>query len=162
MRVSIGESFTPRNDTESIRTFKADVAPVDEGGECSVTRTSGSGATMVSVGFPQRKNAQTTMTIMFDSAGHLIRFAERRGATTLPPMTGLTDAQRDSTLRASHAARRSTSISLDYAIDQAVVTNMGGGQPTQAIISNVRTIEKLESLGRPRERLDRVRKLCGV
>ena len=53
-------------------------------------------------------------------------------------------------------------MSFDYAIDQAVVSNSGGGQPTNAIIGPIRDIEKLEKLGPPTARLARVRKFCGV
>jgi hypothetical protein len=74
----------------------------------------------------------------------------------------MTDAQRDSALRAAHEARRSTTISFDYAIDQAVVSNTGGGRPSDAIIGTIRSVEKLERLGPPSARLARVRKLCGV
>jgi hypothetical protein len=59
-------------------------------------------------------------------------------------------------------ARRSTSISFDYAIDQAIVSNTGGGQPTNAIIGAIRDIEKLDKLGPPTVRLARARKFCGV
>jgi hypothetical protein len=74
----------------------------------------------------------------------------------------MTDAQRDSTLRQALNAVRSTNVSLDYAIDQAVVSNRGGGRPTDAIIGNVRQIENLEKLGPLTKRIERIRKLCGV
>ena len=67
-----------------------------------------------------------------------------------------------SSLRAALNATRSTNVSLDYAIDQAVVSNRGGGRPTEAIIGNVRQIESLEKLGPLTARIERIRKLCGV
>lgn len=161
-RVSMGDPFTPRTDEASLNAFVPDVAPVDSGGECSVYRTGGSGATIVTAYFPKRAGAHTSTSITFDSAGHLIRFSERRGAMPIPTTADMTDAQRDSVMRAATAARRSTSISFDYAIDQAVVSNSGGGRPTNAILGTVRAIEKLEKLGPPTARLARVRKFCGV
>lgn len=161
-RVAIGESFSPKSGEAALLAFVPDVAPLDSGGECSVMRTGGSGATIVTASFPKRIGAHTSATITFDSAGHLIRFSERRGVSPIGSTAAMTDAQRDSAIRASGIARRSTTISFDYAIDQAVVSNSGGGRPSDAIIGTVRSVEKLEKLGPPTERLARVRKLCGV
>jgi hypothetical protein len=80
----------------------------------------------------------------------------------IPSTAGMTDVQRDGTIRAAEAGQRSTSISLDYAIDQALVSNRGAGRPTHAVLGTVRSIENLEQLGRPKARLERVRRLCGV
>jgi hypothetical protein len=161
-RVLLSDSFSPRSGDAAIRAFVPDVAPVDSGGECMLTRTGGSGATIVSAAFPTRTSAHTRATITFDSAGHLVRYSEQRGAAKAPSMVGMTDAQRDSTLRQALNAVRSTNVSLDYAIDQAVVSNRGGGRPTDAIIGNVRQIENLEKLGPLTKRIERIRKLCGV
>jgi hypothetical protein len=161
MRVVMSESFSPRTGEAAVITFIPEVAPVDSGGECSVTRTGGSGATIVSASFPRRTAAHTQASIMFDSSGRLIRFSERRGAM-LPPTVGMTPEQRDSTIRATNAAKRSTVISIDYAIDQAIISNRGGGRPTDAILSNVRAVEKIEKFGPIVARVERVRRLCGV
>jgi hypothetical protein len=157
----VGESFSPRTGEAAIKAFVPDVAPVDSGGECSVARTAGSGATLVSAWFPRRTAAHTQVSIMFDSSGRLVRFSDRRGGMT-PPMTGMTPEQRDSTIRAVNTATRSTLITLDYAIDQAIVQNRGGGRPTDAILSNIRAIEKMEKFGPIVARVERVRRLCGV
>jgi hypothetical protein len=160
--VFIGESFSPRTGDAAIRAFMPEIAPVDSGGECMVSRTGGSGATIVSAAFPKRATAHTQATIMFDSAGHLIRYSERRGGAKMPSTVGMTDAQRDSALRTATMTVRSTSVTLDYAIDQAVVANRGGGRPTDAILGTVRAIENLEKLGPLTARIERVRRLCGV
>jgi hypothetical protein len=161
MRVVMSESFSPRTGEAAVKAFIPEVAPVDSGGECFVTRTAGSGATIVSASFPRRTAAHTQASIMFDSSGRLIRFSERRGAM-LPPTTGMTPEQRDSTVRATNAAMRSTLITIDYAIDQAIISNRGGGRPTDAILSNVRAVEKIEKFGPIVARVERVRRLCGV
>jgi len=160
--VFIGESFSPRTGAAAIAAFVPEIAPTDSGGECMVSRTGGSGATIVSAAFPSRATSHTQATMVFDSSGRLTRFSERRGGTRIPPTAGMTAAQRDSTVRAASLATRSTSISLDYAIDQAVISNRGGGKPTDAILTNVRAVEKLEKFGPVVARIERVRRLCGV
>jgi hypothetical protein len=160
--VFIGESFSPRTGDAAIHAFVPEIAAVDSGGECNVIRTGGSGATIVTASFPTRTAAQTQATITFDSSGRLIRYSERRGVAKIPSTKGMTDPQRDSTIRTVSAATRSTSISLDYAIDQAVVMNRGGGKPTDAILGTVRAIERLDKLGPPIARVERMRRLCGV
>jgi hypothetical protein len=161
MRV-VGDAFTPKTGEAALRAFVPDVAPVDSGGECAVARTTGSGATTVTAGFPARIASQTSATMTFDSAGHLVRFSERRGRATSRSTTGMTTAQRDSTLRAMTDAVRITMISLDYSIDQAIVTNRGGGKPSDGIFGTVRAVESLPQLGPLTARLARVRQLCGV
>jgi len=42
------------------------------------------------------------------------------------------------------------------------VMNRGGGKPTDAILATVRAIERLEKLGPPIARVERMRRLCGV
>lgn len=161
IRVS-ADRFIPRTDAASIRAFVPDVPPVDSGGECMVRRTGGSGATLVTAYYPRRVGAQTQATLTFDSVGHLVRFSERRGVPKPIAGRGLSPAQLDSALRASNQSIRSTNISLDYAIDQAIVINSGAGKPTDAILSTVRTIERLDKLGPPIARIERARRLCGV
>ena len=159
----MGETFRPLTDDESIRKFVPDVALVETGGECTLFRTGGSGATITTAFFPTRKEVVTQISITFDSAGHLVRYAERRGGSRTTGLSRQTsDAQFDSVVRAADAVARSTTISFDYAIDQGTASNRGGGKPTLAILGPVRNLEKLESLGNPAARIERVRQLCGV
>jgi hypothetical protein len=160
--VFIGDSFSPRTGAAAIAAFVPEIAPRDSGGECMVSRTGGSGATIVTASFPNRATSHTQATMVFDSAGRLTRFSERRGGTRIPSTAGMTVEQRDSTVRAASLATRSTSISLDYAIDQAVISNRGGGKPTDAILTNVRAVEKLDKFGPIAARIERARRLCGV
>jgi hypothetical protein len=106
--------------------------------------------------------AQLQVSVTFDSAGRLVRYSERRGVVRFAPTPGMTPPQIDSLVRATEAKVRSTSISMDYAIDQAVVSNRGGGKPTEAVLGSVRAIERLDKLGPPVARMERMRKLCGV
>jgi hypothetical protein len=161
--VRLGETFSPRTGEEAIRAFVPDVAPVETAGECTLLRTRAAGATVATAYYPTRSAAVAQVSLTFDSAGHLIRYSERRG---IPRLTGMTrdmsDLQRDSLMRTAEAAVRSTTISFDYAIDQAIASNRGGGKPTNAVLGPVRSMEKLEALGTPAARLERVRKFCGV
>ena len=161
-RIAISDSFTPRTDKASIDAFRAEVAPEESGGECSIMRTGGNGATIATAFFPARIGKPTSMSITFDSAGHVVRFTDRRSDRASDPVTGMRAEQADSLLRAQIATRRSTSVSFDYVIDQGIASNAGGGRPTTAILSSVRALERLESLGPPVARMARLRRLCGV
>ena len=160
--VTVGESFRPATSDSALRAFVPEIPATDSGGECRLTRTSGNGSTIVQASFPSFDSVRTSVTLMFDSAGHLVRYSESRGAglhVRTPP--GTSEAQRDSAFRASQAFRRS-SLTLDYAIDQGVATNSGGGKTTTAVLGSVRAVESLAALGPQTKRLARVRKLCGV
>lgn len=162
-RVMVGDRFSPRTDAAAIAAFVPEIAPVDSGGECDITRTGGNGATVASVAFPRLANAQTRMSVTFDSSGRLVRFSERRGV--MPPLRfgpEVTAAARDSAFRDAVRRVRSTTITFDYVIDQAVVMNSGGGRPTDAVLGTVRMFESLERLGPPRAHVARLRALCGV
>jgi hypothetical protein len=164
VRLVASESFSPETGAAAVKAFVPDVAPTDSGGECRITKLPGSSnATIVAASFPNRATAKMNVSLTFDSVGHLVRYGEVRGYTgihNIPP--GTTEAQRDSMMRAAQLATRSTSISLDYAIGQAILHNRGGGLPDHAVLASPRDVEGLAILGPIKERLVRVRKLCGV
>ncbi len=154
------DMFSPKRGDEAIRSFTPEVSAAEVGGECRLTRTSSSGATMVTAGYPDIAKSNLTLSITFDSAGHVVRYSERRGVPHIGKLSS--PAQLDSALRAAEAAMRSTTIMFDYAVDQAFVMNRGGGRPTDAVVGSVRSFERLEKLGPPAARMERMRKLCGV
>jgi len=158
----VGVSFSPSRGAAALRAFVPDVMADITTGECNLTRTSGSGATIVIAYFPARARPQTQMSLSFDSAGHLVRFSERRGIPKIPSISGMSLAQRESTIRVNNDAIRSTDISLDYALDQAMVMNRGGNRPWMAGMGTVREVESLEQLGPPKSHVERARRLCGV
>jgi hypothetical protein len=161
-RVTAAESFSPQQGEAALRAFVPEVAYVDSAGECYTGKVPGSSVTTVTASFPSRKDRRTNITLTFDSAGHLARYNEQRGVPPAQSTAGLTDVQRDSIFRAASAATRTTSLSFDYAVDQAIVMNRGGGKPTNAIIGTIRSMERLEKLGPPIARIEHARKLCGV
>jgi hypothetical protein len=161
-RIVFGDTFSPRTGDAAVRAFVPDVAADEAGGECMLGRTTGSGATVVTAYYPSRAALRMQVTLTFDSAGRLARYSERRGITHTKIEPSWTNAQRDSAMHAADAAQRTTSVSLDYAIDQGIAMNRGGGKPVDAVLGSVRSVESLEKLGSPIARLERVRKLCGV
>jgi hypothetical protein len=163
-RIEFRDPFSPDVGPAAVKAFIPDVAAFESGGECAMHKLPGSSsATITTAYFPSRAAPQMTVSITFDSAGHLVQYAELRGVVTLrgfPP--GTSAPQRDSALRAAEAAMRSTSISLNYPIDQGILRNRGGGKPSNAALSSVHEIEAVARFGPVTERLVRVRKLCGV
>jgi hypothetical protein len=156
-------TINPRSGAEALAQWKADVPAVDSGGECELSRSSGSGATFVRAMFPSARESRTTIALSFDSAGRLIRFSESRGMNVIKMPPGTTTARaRDSVLAATVAANRSTTITLDLALDHGMAMNRGGNAPVTAVRGNVREMESLEQFGPPKARIARARKLCGV
>ncbi|HEY4219088.1 MAG TPA: hypothetical protein VGM67_18225 [Gemmatimonadaceae bacterium] len=160
--VIMSDVFVPKQGDSALVSFKAAVEADETGGECSLIRTAGNGATTVTAGFPARRNSKLLVSMTFDSVGHLMRYSERRGQVSLPPATGMTEAQRDSVLRVAVDRDRSTTISLDWGVDRALAMNRGGGLPTEATAGTVKAMEALPQLGPISARMERVRKLCGV
>jgi len=161
--IRISEPYRPVGGPAALKEFVADVSADEKGGECQVTRTSGSGATVVSAFYPARGASRLQVALTFDSTGHLIRYAEFRGPPpTIPRGLRLGPTTVDSVFRDNEARNRSTIITLDYGGDRGTAMNRGGGRPTTAITGTVREIERLDQLGPPTARLERMRKLCGV
>lgn len=156
------ETFLPTQGDVAVATFVPDVAPADSGGDCTLGRTTGSGALRVSAFFPNSKAIAMSVTLQFDSAGHLITYGEVRNPPHFAVPPGASAAVRDSVMRHAQDSIRTTTISLNYAVDQALAINRGGGKPTVAVIGTVRAAEHLQSLGDPAARMERVRTLCGV
>lgn len=163
-RVEFSDPFSPQSGAAAVKAFVPDVAAPESGGECAMHKLTGlSFAQIATAYFPTRADSKMTVSLTFDSAGHLTRYSEVRGFTGLhniPP--GTTEAQRAAMLKDGIAATRTTTISFDYAVDQAVARNHGGGQPDHAVIATPREMESLPVLGPVTQRLVRVRKLCGV
>ena len=160
--IAILRSVSERQSSESaIRSFVAAVPPADSAGQCSLTRSRGSGATRVTAQFRARDSSGTTVTLWFDSVGALVRFSDSRGTRPIGLTGTLAGPQRDSAFTARINAQTMTFISLDFATDEASAMNQGGGV-RGSIMGSVRELENLPALGPPVERIKRVRKLCGV
>lgn len=157
----VGDVYRPESGDSALAAWTPDTPPFDSGGVCNVAKPFGPGVTVVTATFPLNDStARTSLSITFDSAGHVVRFSDRRGMVRLP--RGITADQLDSARRAAEAKVRSTSISFDYPLNQAVAVNSGGGKPTVAVIGPIRSMENLEKLGPPTKRIQRLRAFCGV
>lgn len=159
--IQSGPSLMARSDS-ALRAFVPDVLPVERGGECRLSRSTGSGATTTVAYFPSQDSAHTVVTLKFDSVGHLVRFQERRGAATYRTPPNLTPAQRDSARLVWMREQKSTTVTLDFAVDEAFATNSGGNSQVGGITGTVRAVERLERLGPPTKRIQAARQLCGV
>jgi hypothetical protein len=163
-RITNVDSFSPETGTAALKAFVPDVPAFETGGECALHKlTPAAKSTVATAYFPNRTESQMNVSITFDSAGHVARYSEVRGMTGLrgiPP--GTSEAQRDTLLRAALAKTRTTSISFNYDIEQAVVRNHGGGVPDNAVLATPREMESLAILGPVKDRLVRIRRLCGV
>jgi hypothetical protein len=164
VNVRFGDHFSPDVGPAALKAFVPDIAASDSAGQCSLRKMPGSSnANVASASFPNRAAAQMSVSLTFDSVGHLVQYSEMRGVVVLrglPP--GTSQAQRDSMLKAAHNAMRSTMISINYSIGQAILRNEGGGKADNAVLTAPREVEGLAKLGPIRDRLVRVRKLCGV
>jgi len=165
MRVSIsaGDPFSPETGIAAAKAFVPDVAAADSAGECSLHKFPGSTSTIATASFPSRQAPLMSVSMTFDASGRAVRYAETRGLpnTRGTTMAGMSEARRDSVLRAARAAVRSTVISLDYALDQGILHNLGGGKPEHAVLTSTRMVESLTALG-VKDRMAHFRKLCGV
>jgi hypothetical protein len=156
------ESFSPATSDSALRAFKPHAQPVDSAGQCAVRRSSGNGSTIVSASFQGANSTGTTTTLSFDSVGHLVRFTDAWGSPRIRPAPGASREQLDSAFSRVSRSIRMTSITLDWSVDQAMVFNSGGGEPTVAVTSSVRAVENLPQLGPPTKRIQFIRKFCGV
>jgi hypothetical protein len=143
--------------------FVAEVESNEIGGECNSASPFGPNSTVVIANFPTRAAPLMNAVLTFDSVGHLIRYNETRGFSGARgvPATA-TPAERDSIRAAQGAAIRSTSISFDYTTGLAILRNFGGRQPSVIATAPVAVVEKMPQFGPINERVERVRKLCGV
>jgi hypothetical protein len=158
----VGGTYMPQESDSAIAAFRPAVPPADSGGSCRIARTSGSGATSVYATFRARDSSSTNVSLLFDSAGSLIRFTDTRGSRPIRPPPGATPAYFDSTRNAALSRYRLTTITVDYAADVIVAGNHGGNLPDEIIAGTVRRLENLAILGPPTARIRRTRALCGV
>jgi hypothetical protein len=148
----------------ALRSFTPDIAANESGGECNFWRTtSGTIAANTIAYFPNRANTKMTVQITFDSTGRLTNYYETRAPVNYPALPpGTAPAARDSLFKSARDAHRSTSIILNFAMDQAILRNFGAGQPENSVMAKVNDVESLPGLGPVKDRLARVRNLCGV
>lgn len=117
----------------------------------------------ITMWIPDRATARATIAAIFDSTGRLVRSSERRGVIAVRTPGGAKSMEEvRRAFDAAEAAVRTTMLSFDYVIDQALLTNRGGGQADETVMARASEAGALESLGRPRARLDAMIARCGA
>lgn len=151
--------------------FQPDLAAVDGPFECtgrnpigqsSVGREIvGPDAVSISAAFPSRAETMATVVVIVDSAGKIIRYAERRGPAIHPVVPGGVEAGASpAQVAAAAASVRSTIITLDYVQHRGSVANRGGGRPDQTASGPADVVGLMENLGKPLDRAARVLTQC--
>jgi len=120
----------------------------------------GPNAVSFSAVFPSRAETRATVVVIIDSAGKIIRYAERRGPPIRP--AGLESSASAAEVAAAAASVRSTTIALDYGRGRGNAANRGGGRPDQSVSGPIDVIGSMEMLGRPLDRAARVLAQCQV
>lgn len=158
---SVMTIFSAPRDSAALARFQPAREAAETGGECMVRSAPAPGVRILTAYFPSRTESESMVSVTVDPTGRLLRYSENRGLTRLPGLVGATTpAARDSAFAAARQRTRSTHIFLDYVTGQAIITNEGGGQGTEAAAGSVEQFEKLDKLGFPHQRVERVRALC--
>ncbi|MEP6495356.1 MAG: hypothetical protein ABJF01_21900 [bacterium] len=121
----------------------------------------GPNAVSFSAVLPSRAETRVTIVVVVDSAGKIIRYAERRGPPIRPATPpGLESRATAAEVAAAAASVRSTTITLDYARGLATVANRGGGRPEQAVSGPIDVVGAMDKFGKPLDRAARVLAQC--
>lgn len=124
----------PRPTRAQLDSFTLDVAMPTDSGEC-VRRPMVVGVgRMVSVYYPDQRNAVAVAVVTLDTAGRIVRFHDDRGRAVVHGMRGATREQLDSIFAEAKRRTRNSSVYLDYVTGQAILENDGGGLPDQRMM----------------------------
>lgn len=156
----VGTTVQMRLGSAALADFRADVPPVEEGGECQVRPQPRDGVREVTAYYPSRAGARAVVALTVDSTGRLLRYSERRGLVSTPPASDTTAAGREAQFAAAMLATRSTTISLDLVTGLARFSNTGGGAPNVGATARAEEVLALEHAGRPGARAEAVLARC--
>jgi hypothetical protein len=95
-----------------------------------------------------------------DTSGRLVRFSDRRGRVRISGIPGGSRAQFDSAFAEARRTTRSSTVSLDYALGQALLMNDGGGKADEALMVPLRAMANDERFGAPDARAHAVLARC--
>jgi hypothetical protein len=158
------ESFQATYGAAALDAFTAELDTPESGGECQMWHLpKGTVATNVNAWFPNHVKPMLTVELSFDSTGALRLYREVRGPLVMSTLgRGSTLAQRDSAYLAMRIGRRFTNIAFNYSTGEAILRNYGAGKPDNAVVAKVSDVELLPKFGPVKDRIARVRKLCGL
>lgn len=117
---------------------------------------------LVSVYYPGVRNAAAVASVNVDTAGHIIRYSERRGEVSLDAGRRLTRQELDSAITATRLRTRSSTIYLDYGLGHALLTNEGGGRKTESIMARLTAVANDPRFGAPDARARAIVARCGT
>ena len=137
-----------------------DVPLPSDTGECVVRQNPMGSGRLVSLYLPTQKTATAITTLQVQRDGRIANYSDRRGRAIMKGMRGATDAQLDSLFAVARNAERSTTISLDYSFDRAIVSNDGGGWPDTNFMLPLAAIAHDARFGAPVDRAQAVLARC--
>jgi hypothetical protein len=123
-----------------------------EEGECTPSELPDAAGQRLTVNFPNRREPDTSITIVVDPRGALLRYSESRGVPT--PSKNIEEMQ------AQMQQMTRTHIQLDYVTGEAMAGNTFPGQPGRGVRGSVAEFENSAALGDLRKRVDLVRRIC--
>lgn len=142
--------------------FHADVAPYDSAGEC-VAQPRTSGDRVFAAYFPDRNDARSVVTLVYDDNGKLRAAHEARGVVTVR-VRGHQPTQKEiaQAVAVAKDTLRMTLVSLDYRSNRASAENRGAGRDRQRIVGERADADTSVSLGFPAARVRMAARRCGM
>ncbi|MDE3151851.1 MAG: hypothetical protein KGL93_06340 [Gemmatimonadota bacterium] len=129
--------------------------------ECRFVRQTPTGAVIETAFYPSFADAQVSLSLTYDSTGHLVRSGETHGVFRFrPPAGDISKAVRDSALRAQSQGLRQTLISLDYLVDPGLLVRRDSGMTTRTLAVSTRGVGDLPVLDRPAEHAREAARAC--
>ena len=117
---------------------------------------------LVSLYYPGVRNAVAVAAVNVDSAGHIIRYSERRGEVNFKFSRPLRGQELDSAITAARQRTRSSSIYLDYDLGHATLANEGGGRRNQSVLAPLTAVANDPRFGAPDARAHAIVARCGA
>jgi hypothetical protein len=137
----------------AIAAFQPRVEAEFQGGECVVRDDLPMAARIVSVHYPSRADAATSISLWFDEAGTLIRYVENRGRRPAPNADLLA-------LQAEFEALPKATIQLDVPQNRALAMNSGGDEPATGVSGTIEEFDASPPFRYLRDRVQAVRLAC--
>ena len=129
--------------------FSLDVPLPSDSGVCVRRPVPAGVGEMVSVYYPEQPHASAVTTVTVDTTGRIVRVSDRRGRVSFRGVPGGTPAQFDSAFAEARRSTRSSSVTLDLVIGQAILSNDGGGRPDQSVMALASSVANDPRFDRP-------------
>jgi hypothetical protein len=120
---------------ERLAAFHFDVPLPTDTGVCVRRAVPFGVGEMISVYHPEERNATALVSVNIDTAGHIIRFTDRRGQVGIHFDHPASAKELDSALAVARRTTRSSMLYLDYPMGRAMLSNEGGGRKTESVMA---------------------------